>query len=46
MALEQFKLTDKNFTEIDSLKTKWKLLKDEVNQKTASRDTLLYIHYH
>ena len=40
LALEQFKLTDKKFTEIDSLKNEVELLKDEVNQKTASRDTL------
>lgn len=40
LALEQFKLTDKKFTEIDSLKNEVAKLKNEVNLKTASRDTL------
>lgn len=40
LSLEQFKLTDKKFTAIDSIKSEISLLKNEVNIKSAARDTL------
>ena len=40
LALEQFKLTDKKFTETDSLKNEIEALKGEIGLKEAQRDTL------